>query len=65
MWARFKEEAIYGRYKTQNMSMEAVKSIVFRYFIGYWNNRRISHSIGGMPPALKRKQFHDCQRAAA
>lgn len=41
MFARFKEEAIYNRYDTKNMSMEDVKSLVFRYFMSYWNNRRI------------------------
>jgi hypothetical protein len=30
------------------MSMEAVKSLVFRYFLGYWNNRRICRAIGGL-----------------
>jgi len=59
MWARFKEEAIYGRYDTKSMAMETVKTLVFRYFMGYWNNRRICHAIGGVPPALKRKRFYD------
>ncbi len=65
MWARFKTEAIYGRYNTKNMPMEQVKSLVFRYFLGYWNNRRICHAIGGMPPALKRQRFYDARRAVA
>jgi transposase InsO family protein len=57
MWARFKVEAIYGRYNTKHMRMEEVKTLVFRYFMGYWNNRRICHSIGGTPPMLKRRRF--------
>jgi transposase InsO family protein len=57
-WARFKEEAIYGRVRTENMSMEEVKSLVFRYFMGYWNNRRICHAIGGVPPVVKRTSFY-------
>lgn len=65
MWARFKIEAIYGRSNTKNMTMEQVKSLVFRYFLGYWNNRRICHAIGGLPPALKRKHFFEAQLAAA
>jgi transposase InsO family protein len=65
LWARFKEEAIYGRYKTENMSIEEVKSLVFRYFMGYWNNRRISHTIGGMPPVEKRRRFYQNQKLAA
>ena len=40
-FARFKEEAIYNRYNTREMSIDQVKSLVFRYFYGYWNNRRI------------------------
>ena len=59
--ARFKVEAIYNRYDTKNMPMEEVKSLVFRYFMGYWNNRRINHAIGGMPPLLKRARFYEEQ----
>jgi transposase InsO family protein len=59
MWARFKEEAVYRRINTKIMSMEEVKSMVFRYFIGYWNNRRISHSIGGLTTLLKRSRFFE------
>jgi len=65
MWARFKTEAIYGRRHTSKMSMEEVKTIVFRYFLGYWNNRRICHAIGGVPPALKRKRYFEEVLAAA
>jgi transposase InsO family protein len=64
MWARFKEEAIYHRYKTETMSMEAVKTLVFRYFMSYWNNRRICRAIGGMPPARKREAFYRYQKVA-
>jgi transposase InsO family protein len=65
MWARFKTEAIYGRHYTGRMPMEQVKSLVFRYFLGYWNNRRICHAIGGMPPTLKRRRFYESQLAVA
>lgn len=65
MWARFKTEAIYGRHDTSKMPMEAVKSLVFRYFLGYWNNRRICHAIGGMPPAMKRRLYFDTFPTAA
>jgi len=56
---RFKVEAIYKRYNTKNMSMTAVKALVFRYFMGYWNNRRINHAIGGMPPMEKRRRYYE------
>jgi len=62
-FARFKEEAIYDRYKTALMSMEDVKSLVFRYFMGYWNNRRINHAIGGMPPIEKRRRYFKSKNA--
>jgi transposase InsO family protein len=58
MWARFKTEAIYGRRDTSKMPMEDVKTLVFRYFLGYWNNRRICHAIGGVPPAVKRDHYY-------
>lgn len=65
MWARFKTEAIYGKRDTSKMPMEEVKSLVFRYFLGYWNNRRICHAIGGLPPALKRRRYYDALPTAA
>lgn len=40
MWGRFKEELIYGNLNTAKMPMAAVKALVWRYFFGYWNNRR-------------------------
>lgn len=64
MWARFKTEAIYGKHDTSKMPMEEVKTLVFRYFLGYWNNRRICHAIGGVPPALKRQNYYDALLAA-
>lgn len=65
MFGRFKEEAIYGRYKTEMICMEEVKTLVFRYFMGYWNNRRICHSIAGVPPILKRRRFFQSSKLVA
>ena len=62
LFGRFKVEAIYSRYKTETMPMEAVKALVFRYFMSYWNNRRISSSIGGIPPMELRKQYFQKQK---
>lgn len=62
MWARFKEELIYGRYKTEKMSIEEVKQLVWRYFMSYWNNRRIFTRNGGQPPAEMRKLFFKTQK---
>lgn len=57
IWARFKEECLYGRYDTKKMDIEDVKKIVWRYFMSYWMNRRISRTLGGIPPAEKRRRF--------
>jgi transposase InsO family protein len=58
LWGRFKEELLYGRYRTEKMSMEDVKSLVWRYFMSYWNNRRICSAIGGLPPVEKRRRYY-------
>ena len=58
MWARFKEEKLY-KTDTSKMSMGDVKSMIWRYFYSYWNNRRICSAIGGMAPMTKRKLYFD------
>jgi len=65
IWGRMKEELIYGRYDTKKMNMEAVKSLVWRYFMGYWSNRRICSAIGGVPPAVKRQRYYESLNTAA
>lgn len=40
MWAGRKSELIYGQYDTDRLLVEKLKSIVWRYFISYWNKRR-------------------------
>jgi transposase len=32
--------------------------MIWRYYMSYWNNRRICSSIGGMPPAEKRRRYY-------
>ncbi len=59
MWGRMKSELIYDRYDTEKMGMEEVKKLVFRYFMGYWNNRRICSANGGYPPVIKRKMYYE------
>ena len=58
MWGRMKEELLYGRYKTENMTKEELKTLIWRYFMSYWNNRRICSAIGGLPPVLKRELYY-------
>lgn len=50
MWARMKEELLYGRYNTEKLTIEELKTIIWRYFMSYWNNRRICTANGGLPP---------------
>jgi transposase InsO family protein len=65
LWARFKEELLYGRYRTETLAMDAVKTLVWRYFMSYWNNRRICSVNGGLPPMEKRRRFYQNQDVAA
>lgn len=58
MWGRAKVEKFY-KYDTAKMPMNAVKAMVFKYFLGYWNNRRICSANGGFPPAEKRRRFYN------
>ena len=52
MWARMKEELLYGRYDTKKMAIEELKTLIWRYFIIYWNNRRICSANGGLPQSV-------------
>jgi transposase InsO family protein len=59
LWARFKEELLYGRHSTAAMTMAEVKSLIWRYFMSYWNNRRICSANGGLPPMVKRQRYYE------
>ena len=65
MWARMKEELLYGRYDTEKMTVEELKTLIFRYFIIYWNNRRICSANEGLPPMVKRQRYYESLGAAA
>ena len=65
IWARFKEELLYGRYDTTKMTVEELKTLIWRYFISYWNNRRICSANGGLPPMVKRQQYYVSLQEAA
>ena len=65
MWARMKTELLYERYDTEKMTIDELKTIIWRYFISYWNNRRICSANGGLPPMLKRQQYYDSLNEAA
>ena len=50
---------LYGRYDTKQMTIEELKTLIWRYFIIYWNNRRICSANGGLPPMIKRKKYYE------
>lgn len=58
MWARGKCE-IMECYDIGKMSCEEIKSIIFRYYMCYWNNRRICSAIGGVPPMIRRGVYYE------
>ena len=59
MWARMKTELLYDRYDTRQMTVEELKALIWRYFLSYWNNRRICSANGGLPPLIKRRQYYE------
>nr|WP_277934949.1 DDE-type integrase/transposase/recombinase [Parablautia intestinalis] len=65
MWARMKEELIYGRHNTEKMTVEELKTLIWRYFISYWNNRRICSSNDGLPPMARRRRYYEALDTAA
>ena len=65
MWARMKTELLYDRYDTEEMTVEELKALIWRYFLSYWNNRRICSSNGGLPPMIKRRQYYEALELAA
>lgn len=58
MWARGKEE-IMACYDVKKMTCEQLKRLIFRYYMDYWNNRRICSAIGGVPPVVKRGAYYE------
>ena len=58
IWARFKEELLYGRYDTNKMTVEQLKPLIWRYFFSYWNNIRICSANGGLTPMVKRQRYY-------
>ena len=65
MWARMKDELLYGRYNTEKMTIDELKTLIWRFFIGYWNNLRICSRNGGLPPMVKRQRYYHSLKKAA
>ena len=60
MWARMKEELFYSHEdKPENYTMKDLKTMIWRYYMSYWANRRICTANGGLPPAARRKLYYD------
>ena len=56
-FATLKKERIY-KFRSETMSMEKVKSIVFRFIETYYNRKRIYTPNGGYPPLAKRSNYY-------
>ena len=65
MCARLKTELLYYRYDSEKLTVSELKSLIWRYFISYWNNRRICKTNGGLPPMIKRQRYYDSLYIAA
>lgn len=59
MWARLKTELLYDRYDSEKLTISELTSLIWRYFISYWNSRRIYTTNGGLPPLIKRQRYYD------
>lgn len=65
MWARMKSELLYDRYDTEKMTVTELKELIWRYYMSYWNNRRICSANDGLPPMVKRQQYYSSLQEAA
>ena len=65
MWARMKSELLYDRYDTEKMTVTELKELIWRYYMSYWNNRRICSANDGLPPMVKRQQYDSSLQEAA
>ena len=65
MWARMKSELFYDRLDPERLTVEELKILIWRYFMSYWNRRRICSANGGLPPAVKRLRYFASLAAAA
>lgn len=63
-FATLKKEHIY-KFKTETMSIEKVKSLVFRYIEIYYNRKRIYTTNGGYPPLVKHSHYYRDQLTRA
>ena len=55
----------YDRIEPESMTVEQLKTLIWRYFISYWNRRRICSANDGFPPMVKRQRYYAALDAAA
>ena len=56
-FATLKKEKLY-KIKTEKMTVEEVKTVVFQYVMVYYNRKRITTvNPGGLPPSIYRERF--------
>lgn len=66
MWARMKEELFYSRNrKSEDYTKAELKTMIWRYYMSYWNNRRICSANDGLPPAVKRSLYYQSIKVTA
>ena len=66
MWARMKDELFYSRGdKSENYTIEELKTMIWRYYMSYWTNRRICTANDGLSPAVKRLRYYESLNIAA
>ena len=65
MWARMKSELFYDRFVPESLTLEELKSMIWRYSISFWNRRRISSANGGLPPLIRRIRYYQALLPAA
>ena len=56
---------MYDRYDTEKKTTDELKTIIWWYFISYWNNRRICSANGRLPPMVKRQQYYNSLKGAS
>ena len=66
MWARMKEELFYSRNrKSEHYTRAELKTMIWRCYMSYWNNRRICSANDGLPPAVKRSLYYQKDTVSA
>lgn len=48
----------------ESLSVEELRTLVWRCFMSYWNRRRICSANGGLPHAVKRQRYFAALAAA-